>query len=117
MPFLRRVATSLAASTHGHYYHHHHHPHHPPVPLSFFPHQQLCFPALGNPRDGNAAGDSRFAQCFNTTSRLRDEQIDNAQNHYEALKLEPGATPADIKKHVPPPAPLPHPLTKLTPNT
>lgn len=38
--------------------------------------------------------------AFHTTSRLQDKQIDNAQNHYEALKLEPGATPAEVKKYV-----------------
>ncbi|KAI1778692.1 DnaJ-domain-containing protein [Hypoxylon cercidicola] len=36
-------------------------------------------------------------QLHNTAS-LRDEQIDNSTNHYETLKLHPGATPADIKK-------------------
>ncbi|KAI1808977.1 DnaJ-domain-containing protein [Daldinia bambusicola] len=35
---------------------------------------------------------------FHTTARLRDEQIDNSRNHYETLKLQPGATPAEIKK-------------------
>ncbi|KAK7755968.1 hypothetical protein SLS62_001910 [Diatrype stigma] len=35
---------------------------------------------------------------FHTTSHLRDDQIDNAQNHYETLKLEPSATPAEVKK-------------------
>ncbi|KAI0099460.1 DnaJ-domain-containing protein [Daldinia grandis] len=37
-------------------------------------------------------------QPFHSTASLRDEQIDNSQNHYETLKLQPGATPADIKK-------------------
>ncbi|KAI1467934.1 DnaJ-domain-containing protein [Daldinia caldariorum] len=35
---------------------------------------------------------------FHTTACLRDEQIDNSRNHYETLKLQPGATPAEIKK-------------------
>ncbi|KAI1658133.1 DnaJ-domain-containing protein [Daldinia decipiens] len=35
---------------------------------------------------------------FHSTAGLRDEQIDNSRNHYETLKLQPGATPADIKK-------------------
>ncbi|KAI0156864.1 DnaJ-domain-containing protein [Xylariaceae sp. FL1272] len=35
---------------------------------------------------------------FHTTAPNRDEAIDNARNHYETLKLPPGATPAEIKK-------------------
>ncbi|KAI1389586.1 DnaJ-domain-containing protein [Hypoxylon trugodes] len=35
---------------------------------------------------------------FHGSAILRDEQIDNARNHYETLKLHPGATPAEIKK-------------------
>lgn len=37
-------------------------------------------------------------QPFHSSARLRDKQIDNSQNHYETLKLQPGATPAEIKK-------------------
>ncbi|KAL7622880.1 hypothetical protein AAE478_006559 [Parahypoxylon ruwenzoriense] len=33
-----------------------------------------------------------------TPPRPRDEHIDNARNHYEALNLHPGATPVEIKK-------------------
>ncbi|KAI0387011.1 DnaJ-domain-containing protein [Hypomontagnella monticulosa] len=44
-------------------------------------------------------GQSRHKyQPFHTTACLRDEQIDNSRNHYETLKLQPGATPAEIKK-------------------
>ncbi|KAH9906942.1 DnaJ-domain-containing protein [Xylariomycetidae sp. FL2044] len=35
---------------------------------------------------------------FHSTPARRDEAIDNARNHYETLKLQPGATPAEIKK-------------------
>ncbi|KAI1270262.1 hypothetical protein F5Y18DRAFT_8650 [Xylariaceae sp. FL1019] len=35
---------------------------------------------------------------FHTTTPSRDEAIDNARNHYETLKVPPGATPAEIKK-------------------
>ncbi|KAI1093129.1 DnaJ-domain-containing protein [Rostrohypoxylon terebratum] len=35
---------------------------------------------------------------FHSSARLRDEQIDSSTNHYETLKLQPGATPAEIKK-------------------
>ena len=35
---------------------------------------------------------------FHNTAPRQDEQIDKARNHYEALKLEPSATPADVKK-------------------
>ncbi|OTA80364.1 hypothetical protein M434DRAFT_38003 [Hypoxylon sp. CO27-5] len=37
-------------------------------------------------------------KLFHSSASLRDEQIDNSQNHYETLKLQPGATPAEIKK-------------------
>ncbi|KAI2627333.1 DnaJ-domain-containing protein [Hypomontagnella submonticulosa] len=37
-------------------------------------------------------------QPFHSTACLRDKQIDNSQNHYETLKVQPGATPAEIKK-------------------
>ncbi|KAI1341361.1 hypothetical protein F5Y15DRAFT_413893 [Xylariaceae sp. FL0016] len=37
-------------------------------------------------------------QSFHSTNPLRDEAIDNSQNHYETLKLRPGATPAEVKK-------------------
>ncbi|KAM0809099.1 putative J domain-containing protein [Seiridium cardinale] len=39
-------------------------------------------------------------QPFHTTSPLRDDkaEIDSATNHYETLKLAPGATTAEIKK-------------------
>ncbi|KAI1085130.1 DnaJ-domain-containing protein [Whalleya microplaca] len=40
----------------------------------------------------------RHQRSFHSSRQLRDAQIDNARNHYEALKLEPGASPADIKK-------------------
>ncbi|KAK7951780.1 Chaperone protein DnaJ [Apiospora aurea] len=35
---------------------------------------------------------------FHSTACLRDEEIDRATNHYEALKLPTNATPADIKR-------------------
>ncbi|KAI0134221.1 hypothetical protein BJ170DRAFT_191022 [Xylariales sp. AK1849] len=35
---------------------------------------------------------------FHSTSALRDDEIDAATNHYETLKLAPGATAAEIKK-------------------
>ncbi|KAI1211508.1 DnaJ-domain-containing protein [Annulohypoxylon truncatum] len=35
---------------------------------------------------------------FHSFGRLRDEQIDRSMNHYETLKLQPGATPTEIKK-------------------
>ncbi|KAI1861464.1 hypothetical protein JX265_004475 [Neoarthrinium moseri] len=35
---------------------------------------------------------------FHSTAPLRDDEIDGATNHYEALKLAPGASNADIKK-------------------
>ncbi|KAI1140208.1 DnaJ-domain-containing protein [Hypoxylon sp. FL0543] len=35
---------------------------------------------------------------FHSSASLRDKQIDNSKNHYETLKLQPGATPAEIKK-------------------
>lgn len=42
---------------------------------------------------------SRLHICgFYSSARLRDEQIDSSTNHYETLKLQPGATPAEIKK-------------------
>ncbi|OTA99889.1 hypothetical protein M426DRAFT_324786 [Hypoxylon sp. CI-4A] len=50
-------------------------------------------PAAGAPRQ-----QQQQQQPFHSTARLCDEQIDNAQNHYETLKLHPGATPAEIKK-------------------
>ncbi|KAK6841598.1 DnaJ domain-containing protein [Apiospora arundinis] len=53
----------------------------------------LIFGARSNP--------SRFRrpQCpFHTTRCLRDEEIDRATNHYEALKLPTNASPADIKR-------------------
>ncbi|OTB16738.1 hypothetical protein K445DRAFT_317027 [Daldinia sp. EC12] len=41
---------------------------------------------------------SKQRKTFHSTAGLRDEQIDNSRNHYETLKLQPGATPAEIKK-------------------
>ncbi|KAI0544651.1 DnaJ-domain-containing protein [Xylaria curta] len=35
---------------------------------------------------------------FHSTASRRDDAIDNARNHYETLKVEPTASPADIKK-------------------
>ncbi|KAI2618224.1 DnaJ-domain-containing protein [Hypoxylon sp. NC1633] len=35
---------------------------------------------------------------FHGTACRQDDQIDNSQNHYETLKLNPGATPVEIKK-------------------
>ncbi|KAI0885726.1 DnaJ-domain-containing protein [Annulohypoxylon maeteangense] len=35
---------------------------------------------------------------FHSSTHLRDKQIDSSKNHYETLKLQPGATPAEIKK-------------------
>ncbi|CAJ2502232.1 Uu.00g096260.m01.CDS01 [Anthostomella pinea] len=35
---------------------------------------------------------------FHSTTSLRDNAIDNSRNHYETLKLQPGATPAEVKK-------------------
>ncbi|KAI1459212.1 DnaJ-domain-containing protein [Annulohypoxylon moriforme] len=35
---------------------------------------------------------------FHSSARLCDRQIDSSKNHYETLKLQPGATPAEIKK-------------------
>ncbi|KAI2463643.1 DnaJ-domain-containing protein [Annulohypoxylon bovei var. microspora] len=35
---------------------------------------------------------------FHSSARLQDQQIDGSKNHYETLKLQPGATPGDIKK-------------------
>lgn len=38
---------------------------------------------------------------FHTTLPRRDDKaaIDSSTNHYETLKLAPGATPAEIKKY------------------
>ncbi|KAH7025809.1 uncharacterized protein B0I36DRAFT_365472 [Microdochium trichocladiopsis] len=44
------------------------------------------------------ASPTSAAAFLHSTARRQDAQIDKARNHYEALKLEPGATPADIKK-------------------
>ncbi|KAI0206032.1 hypothetical protein F4808DRAFT_189455 [Astrocystis sublimbata] len=41
---------------------------------------------------------TRRQRPFHTTVPRRDEAIDNARNHYETLKVSPGASPADIKK-------------------
>ncbi|KAI8957852.1 DnaJ-domain-containing protein [Daldinia sp. FL1419] len=40
----------------------------------------------------------QMPKLFHNTACLRDEHIDNSRNHYETLKLQPGATPAEIKK-------------------
>ncbi|RYP53838.1 hypothetical protein DL768_001289 [Monosporascus sp. mg162] len=64
----------------------------PPRPSCFFSH----YPH-GTPSQGRQRGQQ---QPFHSTSRLGDEQIDSAQNHYETLKLQPSATPAEIKKCV-----------------
>ncbi|KAI1501807.1 DnaJ domain-containing protein [Biscogniauxia marginata] len=37
-------------------------------------------------------------RLFHSTCSRADEAIDNSRNHYETLKLHPGATPAEIKK-------------------
>lgn len=39
-------------------------------------------------------------RSFHASPPLRDSAIDNSRNHYETLKLHPGATPAEIKKYV-----------------
>ncbi|KAK8124713.1 uncharacterized protein PG998_000472 [Apiospora kogelbergensis] len=51
---------------------------------------------------GTRSHPSRFQQqqkrLFHATRGLRDEEIDRATNHYEALKLPTNATPVDIKR-------------------
>ncbi|KAI1812642.1 DnaJ-domain-containing protein [Poronia punctata] len=40
----------------------------------------------------------RHRRPFHTTSSRSDDVIDNAKNHYETLKIAPGATTTEIKK-------------------
>ncbi|KAI1764169.1 DnaJ-domain-containing protein [Hypoxylon sp. FL1150] len=59
--------------------------------------QQLCQQVLTvAPRSRGAR--QRWRRDLHSTASLRDDQIDNSTNHYETLKLQPGATPGDIKK-------------------
>ncbi|RYP67175.1 hypothetical protein DL771_007403 [Monosporascus sp. 5C6A] len=80
MPLLRHAATPLAPIQRP-----------PPQPPCFFWHYLYSTPGQGQQR-------GQRQQPFHSTSRLRDEHIDNAENHYETLKLQPSATPAEIKK-------------------
>ncbi|RYP07731.1 hypothetical protein DL764_002350 [Monosporascus ibericus] len=79
MRLLRHAATPLAPIQRP-----------PPQPSCFFTHYLYSAPSQGRQRGQQ--------QPFHSTSHLRDEHIDNAQNHYETLKLQPSATPAEIKK-------------------
>ncbi|XXH04303.1 Mitochondrial porin [Hypoxylon texense] len=58
---------------------------------------QLCQYVLPVRSNAPPSRGGRRRQLHSTAS-LRDEQIDNSTNHYETLKLHPGATPTDIKK-------------------
>lgn len=60
--------------------------------------QSLLSHVFPVPARSRPAGSRSATALFHTTARLRDDQIDKAGNHYEALKLHPGATPAEIKK-------------------
>lgn len=103
MPLLRHAATPLASSLQ---------PHPPPFFLALYARGSSgsggawyhVYPPAQEPppqwRRRRPPHQQQQKKFFHATSRLRDEQIDNAQNHYETLKLEPGATPADIKKCV-----------------
>ncbi|KAI0012686.1 DnaJ-domain-containing protein [Xylariaceae sp. FL0662B] len=64
-----------------------------PAALAYAPGPCVALPLLAQ-----MLTTTRRRRSFHSTSRLRDKQIDNAKNHYEALKLDPGATPSEIKK-------------------
>ncbi|KAI0017718.1 DnaJ-domain-containing protein [Xylariomycetidae sp. FL0641] len=69
-----------------------------PTPPSLFP-PSSARTTRSPPCSSDRIRYTQQKQQFHTSRPLRDEAIDNATNHYETLKLKPGATPAEVKKN------------------
>lgn len=75
-----------------------------PAPLMVFgarPHPNRFLTASSSSSQEATKLRQQKQRLFHGTRCLRDEEIDRATNHYEALKLPANASPADIKRYVP----------------